>query len=271
MQTKAKNFFMVEAPARKKRVCAVIPTYNEADNLARLVAELFALDIPKLKIIIVDDDSPDGTGEIAETMRELFQPDVQVIHRQGKMGLGSAYLEGFRAALERGAEFVVQMDADFSHPPASVIDLLDQAETFDVVVGSRYTHGGRLDPQWGRGRYLLSRWTNSVYVRLILGLHVKDATAGFKCWTRRALLQMLDHSIHSNGYIFQVEMAYLAELAGLRVKEIPIYFQERQKGRSKMSTHIKVEALWRTIQLRLQYRRRRPAAGDVTVRQRQLQ
>jgi dolichol-phosphate mannosyltransferase len=265
MQTRPKNYFFVDAPARMKRVYAVIPTYNEADNLPRLMAELFALDIPNLKIIIVDDDSPDGTGEVAETMRELFQPDVQVIHRQGKMGLGSAYLEGFQAALEHGAEFVIQMDADFSHPPASVIELLEQAEHADVVVGSRYTRGGRLDPLWGKGRYLLSWWANSVYLRLILGLHVKDATAGFKCWTRRALLQVLNHPINSNGYIFQVEMAYLAELLGLQVTETPIYFQERQQGRSKMSTRIKLEAIWRTIQLRLQYRKTRLAAGKVAA------
>jgi dolichol-phosphate mannosyltransferase len=265
MQIRVKNYLVVDAPAKMKKVYAVIPTYNEADNLPRLMAELFALDIPNLKILIVDDDSPDGTGEVAETMRELFQPDVQVIHRHGKKGLGSAYLEGFRAALERGAEFVIQMDADFSHPPASVIELLEQAEHFDVVVGSRYTHGGRLDPHWGKGRYFLSWWANSVYIRLILGLQVKDATAGFKCWTRRSLLQVLDHSINSNGYIFQVEMAYLAELLSLRVTEIPIYFQERQKGKSKMSARIKLEAIWRTIQLRLQHRKRHLAAGEVTA------
>jgi dolichol-phosphate mannosyltransferase len=140
MQIRVKNYLVVDAPAKMKKVYAVIPTYNEADNLPRLMAELFALDIPNLKILIVDDDSPDGTGEVAETMRELFQPDVQVIHRHGKKGLGSAYLEGFRAALERGAEFVIQMDADFSHPPASVIELLEQAEHFDVVVGKQRVH-----------------------------------------------------------------------------------------------------------------------------------
>jgi dolichol-phosphate mannosyltransferase len=271
MLTRQKNYFVVEAPARMKRVFAVIPTYNEADNLPRLMAELFALDIPNLKIIIVDDDSPDGTGEIAETMRVLFQPDVQVIHRQGKMGLGSAYLEGFQMALERGADFVIQMDADFSHPPASVIELLEQAEHFDVAVGSRYIPGGRLDPQWGKGRHLLSWWANSIYVRLILGLHVKDATAGYKCWTRRALLQVLDHPINSNGYIFQVEMAYLAELLGLQVAETPIFFQDRRKGRSKMSNRIKLEAIWRTIQLRLQYRKRHLSTGNIRASQRLMQ
>lgn len=272
MRIQAKNYFVVDAPARMKKVFAVIPTYNEADNLPHLLAELFFLEIPNLEIIIVDDGSPDGTGEIADTLKKIYQPDVHVIHRAGKMGLGSAYLEGFRAALERGADFVIQMDADFSHPPASVLEMLNQAEQSDVVVGSRYVPGGRLDPHWGKMRYLLSWLANNVYIRLILGLQVKDATAGFKCWNRRALKQALKHPINSNGYVFQVEMAYLVELLGLGVKEIPIYFQEREKGLSKMSNHIKLEAIWRTIQLRLQHRKTRIAVGETpAARQRLLQ
>jgi dolichol-phosphate mannosyltransferase len=272
MRIQAKNFFVVDAPARMKKVFAVIPTYNEADNLPHLLAELFYLEIPNLKIIIVDDGSPDGTGEIADTLKKIYQPDLQVIHRPGKMGLGSAYLEGFQTALERGADFVIQMDADFSHAPTGLPEMLEQAEQSDVVVGSRYVPGGRLDPHWGKMRYLLSWLANRVYVRLILGLQVKDATAGFKCWNRRAIKLALSHQINSNGYIFQVEMAYLAELLGLRVKEIPIYFQEREKGTSKMSNRIKLEAIWQTIQLRLQHRKTRIAVGETpAARQRLLQ
>jgi dolichol-phosphate mannosyltransferase len=236
-----------------KNVFAVVPTYNETENLPHLMAELFSLDIPHLKIIIVDDASPDGSGEMAEELKELFQPDVHVIHRPRKMGIGTAYLEGFQAALEHGAEYIIQMDTDFSPPFASLLDLLEQANQFDVVVGSRFAqdnrlaHSGTKEPLW---------WANNATVRLILGLHVKDVFTGFKCWTRRALLQVLDRPTNSNGFIFQAEMAYLAELSGLRVKETPIDFQERKNGRSNFSTLVKLEAILRTVQLRLRYHNR---------------
>jgi len=235
-------------------VAVVVPTYNEADNLPRLVAELFALPIEDLRVVVVDDNSPDGTGRLLEELREQY-PRLSAIHRAGKLGLGSAYRQGFRYALERGADFVVQMDADFSHSPADVIRLLDHAAGFDVVVGSRYVEGGRLDPSWSWWRYRLSWWANSIWVRLFLRLDVQDATGGFKCWSRQALQAVLAHPVRSSGYIFQVEMAYLAQKLGLCALEIPIYFEDRRTGRSKMSTGIKLEAMWRTLFLPWQYRR----------------
>jgi dolichol-phosphate mannosyltransferase len=237
-------------------VFAVLPTYNEAENLPHLMAELFSLEIPHLKIIIVDDASPDGSGEMAETLRELFHPDVHVIHRSRKMGIGTAYLEGFQAALEHGAEYIIQMDTDLSPPFASLLDLLEQANQFDVVVGSRFAQNQQSDLLWDKGITRLGQWVNNATVRLILGLHVKDVFSGLKCWTRRALLQVLDHPTNSNGFIFQAEMAYLAELTGLRVKETPIDFQKWKNEESKFSTLVRLEAVLWTVQLRLRYHNR---------------
>jgi dolichol-phosphate mannosyltransferase len=256
MKIRVKNFVTVDAPARMKNVFAVVPTYNEAENLPRLMAELFSLEIPHLKIIIVDDASPDGSGEMAETLKELFQPDVHVIHRPRKMGIGTAYLEGFQAALEYGAEYIIQMDTDFSPPFASLLDLLEQASQFDVVVGSRFAQGNRLAPLWDKGIAMVGQWANNATVRLILGVHVKDVFTGLKCWTRRALMQVLDRPTNSNGFIFQAEMAYLAELSGLQVKETPIEFQEWRKGGAKFSTLVWLEAILWTIQFRLRPRNR---------------
>jgi dolichol-phosphate mannosyltransferase len=271
MQIRAKNFVIVDAPARMKKVFAVIPTYNKIENLPHLLAELFSLEIPHLKIIIVDDASPDGTGEIAETLKELFQPDVYVIHQPWKTGLGAACLEGLQAALEHGAEYIIQMEAQISPQPASLLDMLEQADQFDVVVGSRIAQGDPLEPLWGKGLAMLSQRANNASVRLILGLHVKDALTGFKCWTRRALMQVMDHPINNNSFIFQVEMAYLAELAGLRVKETPIDFQERWKGGQKTSTRVKLEAIWRAVQMRLRYRKVRLVRDSTPARQRLLE
>lgn len=232
----------------------VIPTYNEADNLRQLAAELMVLPVDRLHLLIVDDNSPDGTGQIADELQGWFRR-VHVMHRPEKGGLGSAYREGFRYALQQGADYVVQMDADFSHPPQKVPRLLLLARRYDVAVGSRYVEGGKVDPQWSWWRHGLSLWANSIYVRLILGLAVKDATAGFKCWTRRALSAVLDQPLSSSGYIFQVEMAYLTEKLGFRVAETPIFFEDRRIGRSKMSWPVKLEAMWRTWQLPWRYRR----------------
>ncbi len=246
---------MVHSP----RTFVVIPTYNEADNLPALVAELFAQPVEDLHIVIVDDNSSDGTGQVAEALRLRYPHRLHVIHRPGKQGLGSAYRDGFRYALRQGADFVVQMDADFSHSPACIPQFLRHTASYDVIVGSRYVAGGQLDPRWSWGRYLLSRWANAVYARLILGLNVRDATAGFKCWSRPALEAILAHDVRSNGYVFQVEMAYLAEKLGFRVLELPIYFEDRRIGRSKMSMGVKLEAVWRTWYLRWQHRHVRPA------------
>ena len=256
MRIRVKNFLTVDAPARMKNVFAVVPTYNEAENLPHLMAELFSLEIPHLKIIIVDDASPDGSGEMAEALKELFHPDVHVIHRPRKMGIGTAYLEGFQAALEHGAEYVIQMDTDLSPPFASLLDLLEQANQFDVVVGSRFAQGKQFAPLWDKGIARLGQWINNATARLILGLHVKDVFTGLKCWTRRGLLQVLDQPTNSNGFIFQAEMAYLAELSGLRVKETPIDFQEWKNGGSKFSALVRLEAILQSVQLRLRYHNR---------------
>ena len=256
MRIRVKNFLTVDAPARMKNVFAVVPTYNEAENLPHLMAELFSLEIPHLKIIIVDDASPDGSGEMAEALKELFHPDVHVIHRSRKMGIGTAYLEGFQVALEHGAEYIIQMDTDLSPPFASLLDLLEQANQFDVVVGSRFAQGRPFAPLWDKGIARLGQWANNSTARLILGLHVKDVFTGLKCWTRRALLQVLDHPTNSNGFIFQAEMAYLTELSGLRVKETPIDFQNWRNGETKFSTLVRLEAILWTIHLRLRYHNR---------------
>ncbi len=185
------------------------------------------------------------------------------MHRSGKLGLGTAYVQGFQWALERGYKYIIHMDADFSHPPEFVAQMLAIIPEYDVVIGSRYTKGGRLDVEWPWYRRLLSWWANSVWVRLILGTKTRESTAGFKCWTAEALRRIDLSRIRSTGYIFQVEMCYLAEKLGLRIKEIPIYFQERREGESKMDANVKLEAALRVIELRSLYRDVKPINGHV--------
>ncbi|MFN8595264.1 MAG: polyprenol monophosphomannose synthase [Anaerolineae bacterium] len=228
-------------------VLIVVPTYNEAKNIADLTAALFALDLANLNVLIVDDASPDGTGQIADGLAAQNNR-VHVMHRTGLRGLGRAYLDGFRWALDHGFDRVVQMDADFSHSPNYIPTMLDKANEYDVVIGSRYVQGGGHDKEWEAGRVFLSAWAN-LYARSILGLKVHDATAGFKCWTRHALECIQLERVKSNGYVFQVEMAYLSQRLGLRVLEVPIYFEDRRIGQSKMSVPVKLEAAWRTWQV----------------------
>ena len=240
------------------KLTVVIPTYNEAENVRSMTEALFDLDISDLDILIVDDESPDGTGPIADELTIQHPGRVHVLHRTGQRGLGRAYIDGFRRALEHGAELVVQMDCDFSHSPDYIPQFLEHIRDYDVVVGSRYVRGGKTDENWEWGRWFLSWWANSIYTRLILGAQVKDATAGFKCW-RRETLQGVDLSrIHSQGYVFQVEMAYVAERLGYRVHEIPIYFQDRRIGQSKMTMPVKIEAALRVWEVRWRHRRLRP-------------
>jgi dolichol-phosphate mannosyltransferase len=237
------------------KLTVVIPTYNEAENVRPMTEALLGLGIPALDILIVDDESPDGTGLIADELSAQYSGRVHVRHRAGPRGLGRAYVDGFRWALKHGADLVVQMDCDFSHSPRYIPQFLEQIRDHDVVVGSRYVQGGKTDDRWGWGRWLLSWWANSVYTRLILGCRVKDATAGFKCW-RRETLEGIDLSrIHSQGYVFQVEMAYVTERLGYRVLEIPIYFEDRRIGRSKMTVPVKIEAALRVWKLRSRHRR----------------
>jgi len=179
-------------------VMVVIPTYNEASNIAALIEALCALPAQELDILVVDDNSPDGTGRLVDQLRAA-QPRLHALHRARKEGLGAAYIAGFKYALARGAEQIIQMDADFSHSPSYIPQMLEAIRQYDVVVGSRYVRGGKVDERWSPGRYFLSWWANSVWVNLVLHLKVRDATAGFKCWQRRVLEKIeLDH-VRSNG------------------------------------------------------------------------
>jgi dolichol-phosphate mannosyltransferase len=237
-------------------IIIVIPTYNEADNLPVITAELLTLDLEDLQILIVDDASPDGTGQIAEDLAAKCYPGrLHVLHRPGKMGLGTAYVAGFTWALEHGADYVIQMDADFSHSPTYIPHMIEEIAEHDVVVGSRYVSGGHLDERWSWWRWLLSWWANSIWSRGILGVATKDATAGFKCWRRSALERIGLERIKSNGYVFQVEMTYVSEKLGFRIREIPIYFEDRRIGKSKMSVPIKIEAALRVFEIRWRHRR----------------
>jgi dolichol-phosphate mannosyltransferase len=252
----------------------VVPTYNEANNLAELVEALFALPLPKLRLVIVDDNSPDGTGALADELaRRYSQPQTRmtVIHRPGKEGLGTAYMAGFRRALADGADFVVQMDADFSHNPAYVVQMLGVicSTGMDVVVGSRYVLGGTLDKNWSWWRYLLSWWAN-FYCRSILKLRVRDMTAGFKMWQSSALQEIELDTIRSKGYIFAVEMAYLSEKLGFQIIELPIHFEDRRIGQSKMDVPVKLESIWRVWELLWRHRRRVSEKGEVAANRRSL-
>ena len=237
------------------KTVVVVPTFNEADNLPGIVGELCG-QADDLSILVVDDDSPDGTGRIADEMAARCPVRIGVIHRVGERGLGSAYIAGFRQALNQGADYIVQMDADFSHSPSYIPQFLAAIPEYDVVIGSRYVQGGQLDDQWGLGRFFLSWFANEVYTRALLGLKVRDATAGYKLW-RRSALEAIDLStIHSNGYVFQVEMAYVAQKLGLRALEIPSVFEDRRIGRSKMTVPVKFEAAWRVFEIWWRHRRR---------------
>ena len=241
-----------------RNLTIVIPTYNEAENLPAIAVELWSLPIPELKILVVDDASPDGTGDIAEDLAHSYPGRISVIHRGGKLGLGTAYINGFRHALESGAEAIGQMDADFSHSPSYIPTFLDLLEGSDAVLGSRYIEGGKLDERWGAGRLLLS-WFGNYYARTILRLDVQDATGGFRVWRRETLLGMPLDRIRSNGYVFQVEMAYVAQRLGYQIIESPIYFEDRQIGQSKMSFRIQVEAALRVWQVLMTHHQLSPS------------
>jgi dolichol-phosphate mannosyltransferase len=242
------------------KTVVVIPTYNEAENLPAITAELFTLnEIQDLQVLIVDDASPDGTGQMAESLAQEHYPDrLHVMRRPGKQGLGTAYVAGFQWALEHGADYVVQMDADFSHSPSYIPQMLGKIGEYDVVVGSRYISGGELDERWSWWRWFLSWWANTIWTRGILAIATKDATAGFKCWRRSALQRIGLERINSNGYVFQVEMAFVSEKLHFKILEIPIYFEDRRIGRSKMSIPVKIEAALRVFEIRWRHRNVQP-------------
>ncbi len=229
----------------------VLPTYNEVENIdpfVRAVLPQLASAAPDHHLLIVDDNSPDGTGSVADRLAAEFEP-VEVLHRPAKQGLGRAYLAGFRRALESGADLVLEMDADFSHDPADVPRLIEAAADADLVLGSRYVRGGGVS-DWGLLRRMLSRggcW----YAQRILGVPVRDLTGGFKCFNRRVLDTIQLDSVHADGYGFQIELTYYALKAGFAVVEVPITFRERQVGTSKMSPRIAIEAVWKVPALKL--------------------
>ena len=236
------------------KIIQVIPTYNEAQNLPLLTQALFALAIPDFHILVVDDNSPDGTGEVADSLAKQYPGQLSVLHRQGKEGLGKAYIQGFRHALDQGGEVIGMMDADLSHPPDRFPALLSALEKADVAIGSRYTPGGSVDRDWPAWRKALS-WFGNTYARTILRLPIKDTTGGYRLWRRSALEAIPFEDSRSNGYVFIVELAYMAALAGLTFAEVPIYFAERTHGASKMSLRIQMEAAIRVWQLRRLYKK----------------
>ncbi|MGH3875137.1 MAG: polyprenol monophosphomannose synthase [Pseudonocardiaceae bacterium] len=246
----------------------VVPTYNEADNLPPLVDGLLALPLPGLRVLVVDDDSPDGTGTLADQLAQAHQR-VSVLHRTMKNGLGRAYVEGFTTALHNPAapEWIAQMDADGSHPVDAIPRLLGTAlrTGADLVIGSRYVPGGSIDSAWGINRRCLSGFGNW-YANRILDLSIHDATAGFKLWSAGELQRLDLTRVRSNGYAFQVEMNFLARRRGCRIVEIPIHFSDRAVGQSKMSFRVKVESALEPWRLRWQYRsRHREPSLDGTV------
>lgn len=226
----------------------VVPTYNESMNLPQIVPQILAQD-PRIDVLVVDDNSPDGTGRIADEMARA-NPRVHVLHRAGKQGLGTAYLAGFRWALERAYEFIFEMDADFSHDPAHLKEFLKAAEGADLVLGSRYLAGRVTVVNWPMGRLLLSYFAN-VYARWVTGLRIWDLTGGFKCFRRRVLEAIDLTQVRSNGYAFQIEMSVRAWRKQFRLAEVPIVFVDRTEGQSKMHGGIVREAVWMVPRLRL--------------------
>lgn len=230
-----------------RRALVIVPTFNERENLPRLVPSILAQD-PRLEILVVDDNSPDGTGVLADEIA-AEEPRVHVLHRAGKLGLGTAYLAGFRWGLDHGYDYLFEMDADFSHDPAHLPQFLDAIQRYDLVLGSRYLHGRVTVVNWPIGRLLLSYFAN-VYARWVTGLPVADATGGFKCFRREVLEAISLHRVESNGYAFQIEMSFRAWKRGFHIGEIPIMFVDRDIGESKMSKRIVREAVWRVWRLR---------------------
>ena len=231
------------------KVVVVVPTYNEAENLPHLVKRLFALKIPDIRLIVVDDGSPDGTGEVTTRLGKELGGRIELVQRGRKMGLGTAYVEGLARAAASGADYVVQMDADMSHPPERVPAFLEALKDADVVVGSRYVPGGGSEDSWGLRRHVLSFLSNEG-IRLTAGVKVRDTTSGFKAFRREVLTAIDFTRFRCRGFGFQVEMVKACERRGFRVAELPIIFGPRASGKSKMSIAIAVEALWRLPALR---------------------
>ena len=236
-------------PITQPSVAVVVPTFNEAENLPELARRIFALDIPNARLIVVDDGSPDGTGEVATELAKQLDGRIELVQRGRKLGLGTAYVEGFSRALKAGADYVIQMDADLSHPPEYIPAFLQVLGEADVVVGSRYVPGGGVDESWSRARRLLSAAGN-LGIRAITALEVKDATSGFKGFRSSVFRSMDLDQFRCKGFAFQAEMAHACQRRGYQITEHPIVFADRAKGRSKMSMAIVLEAIWRLLPLR---------------------
>lgn len=232
----------------RERGLVVIPTYNEVGNLGALVGQVLAQD-PGLEVLVVDDHSPDGTGQLVEALAQK-EPRLHVLHREAKLGLGTAYITGFKWSLERGYDYVFEMDADFSHDPAHLKDFLKAIVDADLVLGSRYLGGKVTVVNWPMGRLVLSYCAN-IYARRLTGLRIWDLTGGFKCFRRRVLEAIDLDRVRSNGYAFQIEMSVRAWRKGFTLKEIPIVFVDRTEGQSKMNRSIVREAVWMVPRLRL--------------------
>lgn len=245
------------------RITIVIPTYNEAENLPKLVSALFSLPFD-LSLLVVDDNSPDGTGNLAEKLAGEHPGRIEVLRRPGKMGLRSAYLNGFQKIFDGDAQAIVQMDADLSHDPAVLIEMVKLLEMNDVVLGSRYVKDGSVDKKWPVWRKWLSTFGN-FYARTILGLPLHDVTTGYRMWRSEALKQMPFERIQATGYIFLVEMIYLAHCLEFKIGEAPIYFADRQFGKSKMSLKIQAEAALRIWQVLWNYRDLRKAGRSARI------
>lgn len=230
------------------KILVVTPTYNEADNIEKFIGLVLRQD-PNIEVLVVDDNSPDGTGNVVEKLR-TGNPRIHIIHRPSKMGLGTAYVEGFRFALTNSFDYVFEMDADFSHNPDEIPEFLNKIENCDLVVGSRYTNGVRVI-NWSIRRLILSYGAN-VYTRIITGMPIKDATGGFKCFRRRVLEAINLDAIHSNGYAFQIEMNFKTWAKGFKLLEHPIIFIDRRSGVSKMSKKIIYEAVFMVWKLKFQ-------------------
>ena len=230
-----------------ERALVIVPTYNERENIERLISEVLGQD-PRLEILVVDDNSPDGTGAIIEGL--AAQNDrVHLLKRERKLGLGTAYVAGFRWALERPYDYVFEMDADFSHPPSHLPQFLEGIREADVVLGSRYRNGKVTVVNWPMSRLMLS-YSANVYARFVTGLPLFDSTGGFKCFRREVLAAIDLSAVRSNGYAFQIEMSFRAWKRGFRIAEIPILFVDRTEGQSKMSRKIVWEAVWMVWRLR---------------------
>lgn len=231
----------------------ILPTYNEAENLPKIIEAILTYQDPQFHLLIVDDDSPDGTGSLADQAAAHYPDRIEVLHRTGRRGLASAYIEGFQIALANNADLIGQMDSDFSHDPAKLPEMVAALEHADLAIGSRYTAGGSVDVDWPIWRKFLSAFGN-FYARTILNLPSKDITTGYRMWRREALAAMPLDKIVSSGYIFLVEMVYVAHKLGFRIAEVPIYFPDRKWGESKMNLRIQLEAAVRVWQAKFTHR-----------------